>query len=87
MSNVVINPRYLSFDKDEVQQILSSVQQIDNVPRQGSNYPVSSSAVAAVLAGYTTTEELEQMLKGKQDSTPVAEESEVRSIVTSYGEN
>lgn len=95
MEQITINPRFLTYDKDKVQQILDSVAHIDDTPTPGSNYPVKSGAVAAAitqaiaamteaLAQYTTTEQLNELLAAKQDAIPMADEQDVRAIVTAY---
>lgn len=45
-NNITLTPRYLTFNKVEVQRILSSVSQIDSEPTEDSPYPIASSAVA-----------------------------------------
>lgn len=95
MEQITINPRFLTYDKDKVQQILDSVAHIDDTPTPDSNYPVKSGAVAAAiaqtitemteaLAQYTTTEQLNKLLAAKQDAIPMADEQEIRSIVRDY---
>lgn len=47
---MTLTPRYLTFNKAEVQRILSSVKQIDREPNENSAYPISSGAVYLALA-------------------------------------
>lgn len=49
MGTVNINPKYLTYSKDEVQNILDGVAKIDAAPKEGSNYPVSSAGVKEAL--------------------------------------
>ena len=44
-NNRTLTPIFLSFNKAEVQRILSSVSQIDDVPTEDSAYPIASGAV------------------------------------------
>lgn len=83
-NQVTINKRYLTYNKAEAQDILDSVSQIDDTPTDGSQYPVKSGGVKAALDNYTTTSHLNELLAGKQDSMTVAQEADVRSIVTGY---
>ena len=46
-----INPRYLTYNKDEVQEILDNVKEVDTAPTAGSQYPVSSDGVKTALEG------------------------------------
>lgn len=48
---VDIDPRYLSYSKDEVEAILKQVEKVDAAPKPDSDYPVSSSGVFAALHG------------------------------------
>ncbi|MBQ9646169.1 MAG: hypothetical protein IJV24_07420 [Prevotella sp.] len=82
--NVNINPRYLTYNKDEVQDILDGVKQVDEAPAADSKYPVSSGGVHKELRKYTNTEALTQLLAGKQDNIGVANEADVRALVTDY---
>ena len=44
-----INPRYLPYSKQEVQQILAQVETIDTTPTEGSTNPIGSGAVKEAL--------------------------------------
>ena len=44
-NNITLNPRYLTFNKAEVQRILSSVRRIDTEPTENNEYPITSGAV------------------------------------------
>lgn len=77
MADVTIDPRYLTYDKDEVQRILDSVAVVDSTPKDESEYPVSSGGVKAELDKRPTNEELDEKLS-------VSTEARVRSIVTDY---
>lgn len=48
---VGIDPRYLSYSKDEVEAILNKVEKVDATPTPDSDYPVSSRGVFAALHG------------------------------------
>lgn len=85
MKDVNINPRYLTYNKDEVQTILSQVEHIDTTPTEDSSNPVTSGGVKNELDKYTTTEVLTALLANKQDALTVASEADVRSLVTEYG--
>ena len=67
-----INPRYLSYSKDEVQAILDQVETLDDAPVAGSDNPVKSGGVAGALGDYFNKE------------TDIANEEDVRSIVSNY---
>ena len=47
--NMTLTPRYLTYNKAEVQRILSSVSQIDDEPDENSPYPMSSRGVYVAL--------------------------------------
>lgn len=47
---MALTPRYLTFNKAEVQRILSSVEKVDREPKEDSPYPVSSGGVYLALA-------------------------------------
>lgn len=86
MKDVIVDPRYLTYKTAEVQEILDGVKEVDETPKAGSPYPVSSGGMHSMMAGYTTTEQLAVLLDGKQDTVTVADETGVRSIVTDYEE-
>ena len=44
-----VDPRYLSYDKQEVERILGSVEHIDSAPVPESTNPITSGAVAEAL--------------------------------------
>ena len=46
---MTLTPRYLTYNKAEVQRILSSVSQIDDEPDENSPYPMSSRGVYVAL--------------------------------------
>lgn len=70
-NNTSIDPRYLSYDKEEVENILKSVEHFDEQPEEESKNPVTSEGIKRTLAGYFTKEE-------------VASEEDVRSIVKNW---
>jgi len=49
MSDVKVNSRYLSYNKDEVQSILDGVKTLDSTPTESSNNPVKSGGVATAM--------------------------------------
>ncbi len=49
MSDVKVNSRYLSYNKDEVQSILDGVKTLDSTPTAASNNPVKSGGVATAM--------------------------------------
>ena len=46
-----IDPRYLSYDKDEVEALLGKIENMDASPAKDSEHPVSSGGVYAALDG------------------------------------
>ena len=46
-----IDPRYLTFSKNEVQAILEGVEKVETSLEADSPYPVSSAAVRAAIDG------------------------------------
>lgn len=54
---VEVDPRYLSYDKDDVERILDSVAEFDDIPTAGSGKPVKSGGVATALEGKLESEE------------------------------
>ena len=63
-----INPRYLTYNKDEVQALLSKVNHPDATPTAGSDELITSGGVAAAI----------------ETATTAAAEADVRAIVTGY---
>lgn len=47
--NVTVDPRYMSYNKDEMDRILASVEHIDETPTEGSDNVVKSGGVAAAF--------------------------------------
>lgn len=68
-----VDPRYLSYDKQDVERILGSVEHIDEAPTEESDSPVSSGGVAEALKGYYADEDIE-----------LADEDAARGIVDEY---
>lgn len=69
--NVNIDPRYMRYDKADVERILGSVEHIDDTPMEESDNPVKSRGVAAAIR---------QAIEG----IPKASEEDVRSIVRDW---
>jgi hypothetical protein len=76
-NEVTIDPRYMTYDKDEVQALLDKVNNADAEPTAESGNMISSGAVHEALGNYNTKEEIEEKL------TQASEEA-VRGIVKNY---
>ena len=72
-NDVTIDPRYMTYDKDEVQALLDKVNNADAEPTPESGNMISSGAVAAALNGYATKGDV-------KEST----EQNVRNIVKNW---
>ena len=83
-NEVQIDPRYLSYDKAEVEDLLGKVEHADAEPTAESENMISSGAVASALGNYSTTEQMNAALASKMDATDIATEESVRSIVSNY---
>lgn len=67
--DVTVSPRYLPYDKDDVERILGQVETLDDTPTEESENPVKSGGVAAAIAelnntftNYPTTEQMNTAL-------------------------
>jgi len=81
MANEVnVDPRYLSYSKDEAQALLDKVNNADAQPTAESANMISSGAVAAALGNYDTKEEIDEKLT-------TATEQNIRNIVKNYDPN
>lgn len=83
-NGVNIDPRYLSYDKEDVEALLGKVENPDTTPTEDSEALITSGGVAAKLGDYATTEALSEGLAGKMDAKDIATEESVRSIVSEY---
>ena len=83
-NEVKIDPRYLSYDKAEVEELLGKVDHADDAPTAESENMIKSGAVAASLGNYSTTEQMNEALAGKMDKMDIATEHNVRNIVSHY---
>lgn len=83
-NNVNIDPRYMKYDKADVEALLDKVNNADAEPTEESENMISSGAVAAALVNYSTTEQMNEALAGKMPATDIATEESVRSIVSDY---
>lgn len=81
---VTVDPRYLSYDKADVEELLGKVKNADAEPTAESKNMISSGAVAAALGNYSTTEQMNEALAGKMPATDIATEESVRAIVSGY---
>lgn len=78
MSNeTIIDPRYLSYDKADVEALLQKVDNADSEPTKESENMIKSGAVHEALGNYPTKEEM-------AEATTVATEESVRGIVSNY---
>ena len=77
-----VDPRFLAYDTQEVQELLGKVEHADSAPTADSENMITSGAVAAALAGVNET--TEERLAEKMDVTPTASEEDVRGIVANY---
>lgn len=72
-NNVTVDPRYLSYNKDDVQRLLDKVNNADAEPTAESDNMISSGAVYEALDSYVAKKDLK-----------MASEEEVRGIVKSW---
>ena len=72
-NNVNVDPRYLSYDKADVEALLSKVDNADSVPTAESENMISSGAVAASLGNYSTTEQMNTALGDYETKEALAE--------------
>lgn len=72
-NNVIVDPRYMTYNKDEVQNLLDKVNNADAEPTAESENMISSGAVAEALGNYVAKEDLTE-----------ATEQEVRNIVKNW---
>ena len=61
-NEVQIDPRYLSYDKADVEELLGKVDNADAEPTAESENMISSGAVHAALGGYPTKTEMNTAL-------------------------
>lgn len=64
-NNVTVDPRYLSYDKADVETLLGKVEHADSTPTENSENMIKSGAVAAALNDYATTTAMNDGLAGK----------------------
>lgn len=74
--NVTVDPRYMTYDKDDVQALLDKVNNADAEPTAESGNMISSGAVHEALGSYVAKEDLK-----------MASEEEVRGIVKNWSPN
>jgi hypothetical protein len=72
-NEVTVDPRYLSYDKAEVEELLGKVDNADAEPTEDSTNMISSGAVHEALGNYVAKEDLNE-----------APEEEVRNIVKNW---
>lgn len=70
-NEVTVDPRYMKYDKDEMDSILASVEHFDNSPTENSDNPVKSGGVATAI-------------KQAVQNIPKASEENVRNIVKNW---
>lgn len=70
-NDVNVDPRYLRYNKDDVERILGSVEAFDSVPIKNSNKPVKSGGIAKAI-------------EDAVDNIPMASEEGVRNIVKDW---
>lgn len=70
---VTVDPRYLKYDKDDVERLLDKVNNADEEPTAESENMISSGAVHRALGNYASKEDLTE-----------ASEEEVRNIVKNW---
>ena len=98
-NNVNYDPRYLSYDKAEVEELLGKVDNADSAPTADSENMIKSGAVKAALDNYSTTEQMNTKLEDyetkealaetledyeKKEDMVIATEENVRNIVSDY---
>lgn len=83
-NEVTVDPRYMTYDKDEVQGLLDKVNNADTEPTAESENMISSGAVAKALGNYATTESVTESLADKQDAMDEASEEDIRDIVKNW---
>ena len=98
-NEVTIDPRYLSYDKADVEELLGKVDHADDAPTADSENMIKSGAVAAALGNYSTTEQMNTKLEDyetkealaetlndyeKKEDMVIASEENVRNIVSDY---
>lgn len=76
-NEVTVDPRYLSYDKAEVEDLLGKVEHADAEPTAESGNMISSGAVHEALGNYNTKEEIDEMLT-------TANEESIRNIVKNW---
>ena len=76
-NNATVDPRYMTYNKDEVQALLDKVNNADAEPTAESENMISSGAVHTALGNYPTKEEM-------AEATTIATEESVRSIVKDW---
>ena len=84
-NKVTVSPRYMKYQTSaEVQALLEKVEYADAEPTAESANMISSGAVAEALGNYSTTEQMNDALAGKQDKMDEASEESVRGIVKNW---
>jgi len=72
-NNVTVDPRYMTYNKEEIQGLLDKVHNADAEPTAESTNMISSSAVAAAL---TDMAEVGEKVGDVPDENPEPEEQE-----------
>ena len=79
-NETTVDPRYMSYDKDEMERILASVEHIDDTPTSESNNVVKSGGVAAAFGAadekYATVGEVVEEVDDGSDDEPEPEPEE-----------
>lgn len=79
-NETTVDPRYMAYDKDEMDRILASVEHIDDTPTSGSNNVVKSGGVAAAFGAadekYATVGEVVEEVDDGSDDEPEPEPEE-----------
>lgn len=73
-NETTVDPRYMAYDKDEMDRILASVEHIDETPTEGSDNVVKSGGVAAAFGAadekYATVGEVVEEVDDESDDEP-----------------
>ena len=94
--SVEINPKYLSYNKDEVQAILDAVQKVEATLKANSTYPIQSKAVKTALdalksellggasASYNTLKKLQDAIAAEATARANADTALVGGASSAY---
>lgn len=83
-NNVNYDPRYMKYDKEDVEALLDKVNGADDAPTADSENMIKSGAVHAALGNYPTKEEMNAALESAHVDVSIADEEAVRGIVRNY---